>query len=714
MAAEQAISTASLVQSLGVNTHLDFGGSYANLAVVEAAINYLGISNLRDSPGNSGDVSLWQQVAQATGAKFDAFIGETSPSGMSSELATMQQIAQTGILNYMEGGNEEDDAYPASLGNNLSITASFQQQLYAAAQAAGLPAINMSFGAGWTAANNWIGDYGNVGDLSAFANYANGHTYPQGAPNSSIEAINSDAHLAASARPVITTEFGYDTNTTNAVQAAKWTLDATLDAMQDGDVKLYFYALFDDQSGAFGLMNPDGSPKPAGAALHNLTSLLKDTGGAFSPGTLAYTIDNTAAGDNSLLMEKSDGSYWLALWNESNSGHTVTLNLASPASEVEVFDPLTGTTAVQSASDTSSLQINVPDHPVLVEIIPAGGTAPPPAQTTTTTTTTTSTQTTPPPQPAAGNGMSIAAPASVQDTTGQGTAVAGVSISDPYALSHPDTVTVSITDQGGMISTVNAFGATQQGSGASGLTITGTIWQVNAALANLNYSGDGADTIQISATDQDGNQASATTTVNGGAGVTPTDPTPTPAPSGNTISIAAGDATPVEAVNSATINASSGDHMIFIAGTNDTLTATGGTESVQAYQGGNSITTGAGNDTIRFAGSGNTINAGGGDNQLMDSGSNNTIVLPGAGQGNDNILGWVMQNGDTFDLRPALAQTGWNGDTSTLGGYVQVAMSGDNAIISIDPNGTSRGTPVATLNDVKPMTLSTLLAHAIT
>ena len=50
----------------------------------------------------------------------------------------------------------------------------------------------MSFGSGWTAANNWQGDYGEVGNLSAYANYANAHTYPNPGqlPNATIEALN--------------------------------------------------------------------------------------------------------------------------------------------------------------------------------------------------------------------------------------------------------------------------------------------------------------------------------------------------------------------------------------------------------------------------------------------------------------------------------------------------------------------------------------------
>ena len=97
-----------------------------------------------------------------------------------------------------------------------------------------------------------------------------------------------------------------------------------MDGIKDGDVETYFW-LFDDGSGAYGLMNADGTPQPAGSALHNLTSLLSDTGGSFTPGSLTYSLSGTQGGDHSLLMEKSDGSYWLSLSNESAGAHTVTL-----------------------------------------------------------------------------------------------------------------------------------------------------------------------------------------------------------------------------------------------------------------------------------------------------------------------------------------------------------------------------------------------------
>jgi hypothetical protein len=239
---------------------------------------------------------------------------------------------------------------------------------------------------------------------------------------------------------------------------------------------------------------------------------------------------------------------------------------------------------------------------------------------------------------------------------------------------------------------------------------------VNAGLANLRYTGSGSDNISIQASDSAGNQATQTVAVDGGTaqGGAPT-PTPTPTPPSGAQQIASDDPTPVITASNSAFSASSGDHMIFIAGTGDTLTATGGTETVQAYQGGNTITTGAGDDMIRYAGSGNTIDAGGGNNHLEDSGNNNTIALPGAGQGNDDIYGWVTQNGDMFDLRPLLAQTGWNGDPGSIGNFVQVNMAADSAVISVDPTGSGGSSyNVATLHASGAMNLSSLLAHAVT
>jgi hypothetical protein len=386
---EPATSAQTIENSIGVNTHIGEGGTgYASVSTTASAINYLGIKNLRDAPNASQDVGtsgLWQQIANATGAKFDAYMNRGSTASDVTDLANAKLLANQGILNLIEGVDEPDVA--TQYGNSSAWSANFQKTVYATAHSLGLKAVNMSFGGGWTATNNWQGDYGTVGDLSAYTDYGNAHTYPNASEtvDAGITRLNGLAKLAASSRPVMTTELGWNGAQFSAATIAKYTLDAVLDGVQDGDAKSYFYGLFDDASGKYGLMNSDGSARPAGTALHNLTTILADSGTPKS-GTLAMGLTDTQSSDHSLLMEKSNGTFELALWNESAGAHSVTLSLGATASAISVYDPLVSSSPTASYSNKSSVTVTVGDHPVIVQV---GGSSVAPVQSSPAPTTTT-------------------------------------------------------------------------------------------------------------------------------------------------------------------------------------------------------------------------------------------------------------------------------------------------------------------------------------
>ena len=58
-----------------------------------------------------------------------------------------------------------------------------------------------------------------------------------------IQRLNGLAQLAAASRPVITTEIGWDENQGfTQADIAKYTLNAAMDGIKDGDVKTYFYS----------------------------------------------------------------------------------------------------------------------------------------------------------------------------------------------------------------------------------------------------------------------------------------------------------------------------------------------------------------------------------------------------------------------------------------------------------------------------------------
>jgi hypothetical protein len=162
----------------------------------------------------------------------------------------------------------------------------------------------------------------------------------------------------------------------------------------------------------------------------------------------------------------------------------------------------------------------------------------------------------------------------------------------------------------------------------------------------------------------------------------------------------------------ATITAGNGNNIITAGGANDQITTGSGNDTITVTAAGlATITAGLGLNTIAFAGSGNVVINRGGTDTLTDTGTNNTIVLPLAGQGLDTMNGNVLSNGDTLDLRAAMAATGWDQQMADLGMYLSFGTSGANATVMIDPTGLVGGTTftVAILNNASSLSLNSFL-----
>ena len=102
-----AQSVSAFVGSLGVNTHMDFSWtSYSDLAAVQNALAYLGVTNVRDSIDNPADLAEFAALNQDLGVTFDFFIAPGSV-GMAWQL---QQIeSDPAIVRFVEGPNESDN-----------------------------------------------------------------------------------------------------------------------------------------------------------------------------------------------------------------------------------------------------------------------------------------------------------------------------------------------------------------------------------------------------------------------------------------------------------------------------------------------------------------------------------------------------------------------------------------------------------------------------
>ncbi len=120
----------------------------------------------------------------------------------------------------------------------------------------------------------------------------------------------------------------------------------------------------------YAMYKMDYAPKQAAHYLHNLTTILADSGSVPAPGQFAYSIPNQPATVHDLLLQKSDGTFALVLWGERFAGGAdkVTVDLGARYATVKVYDPTAGTLPMQSLADVGSLALTLTDHPVIIEV----------------------------------------------------------------------------------------------------------------------------------------------------------------------------------------------------------------------------------------------------------------------------------------------------------------------------------------------------------
>jgi hypothetical protein len=178
--------------------------------------------------------------------------------------------------------------------------------------------------------------------------------------------------------PRVTTETGCTIGgpITEHIQALNL-LSMYLDQFKRGWSYTAVYLLRDrtDEGGnqSFGFFKSDYSPRQAAVYLHNLTAILADQGRRAPTGRLNYSITDQPPTMHDLLLQKSDGTFELVLWNERVKGSDeVTVRLGQLCSVVKLYDPTVGTEPVQTLRNIDSLNLTLSDHPLILAIAPAG------------------------------------------------------------------------------------------------------------------------------------------------------------------------------------------------------------------------------------------------------------------------------------------------------------------------------------------------------
>jgi hypothetical protein len=127
----------------------------------------------------------------------------------------------------------------------------------------------------------------------------------------------------------------------------------------------------EDGNQSFGFYRPDYSPRKAAIYLHNLTTILADNGTLAQPGQLDFAIVNQPKTVHELLLQHSDGTFQLIVWDERLRGQDrVTVQLGDTRESVRIYDPTTGVEPVQTPTNAGSLELTLSDHPVVIAISP--------------------------------------------------------------------------------------------------------------------------------------------------------------------------------------------------------------------------------------------------------------------------------------------------------------------------------------------------------
>ena len=183
--------------------------------------------------------------------------------------------------------------------------------------------------------------------------------------------FSASPYSAGPRLPRVTTETGWPTDgSITPDQQGKLLVNVYLSAAKRNWSYTFIYRMFDDTWATWGIYALDHTtPKLAATYIHNMTSILSDTSSDFLPAALDYSIPGEPATVHDLLMQKSAGTYEMAVWGDQVAGEStnVTINPGRTFPTVNVYDVTSGTSPIQTLSNVSSVLLTLTDHALFIE-----------------------------------------------------------------------------------------------------------------------------------------------------------------------------------------------------------------------------------------------------------------------------------------------------------------------------------------------------------
>lgn len=392
----EAFSAASFVDSIGVCTHLAYTNTaYANTVQAVQYLGSLGIKHIRDGTGDYGPVAnsinygRWRQVYAAGISILDVVDPRGGWPAVSAEemLEVINSYIDPAIGSgqfMFEGPNEYDLSGVAGWTSTLTA---YQNTLYSAVNGK-YPVVGPSMGR--------PPNSDKVGDISHSLDYGNIHAYyAGGAPGTTMQAyMLIYAQAMSGTKRLFVTETGYHNALhdhsnqpgVDEITSAKYLLRTLLLNYIAGIVRTYIYELLDEfpdpgltnNQANFGLIANDGRFKPAAKAVQSLIAVLTDT--ATCPNSkVGMGFETTCKTVQSIVFTKSNGHFYIAIWNEVSSFNVKTqaeivnalvhvgVKLNMPNMQLAILhDPMLGTsTALVPSGNITTM---IPDYPLILEV----------------------------------------------------------------------------------------------------------------------------------------------------------------------------------------------------------------------------------------------------------------------------------------------------------------------------------------------------------
>jgi hypothetical protein len=176
--------------------------------------------------------------------------------------------------------------------------------------------------------------------------------------------------------PKVSTETGFQESNSNPPfaltddQIGRLYLDLFLDAVKNGWAYTFLYELHDSGDG-YGLVSSSYAVRTQGTYLQNFTTILADTSSNFTAGSLNYSVPSEPATVHDLLLQKSNGTFYIAVWDEEQPGSstkdTVTVDLGGTYNVAE-YDPTKGTSATTTLTGVSTVSLTLSLSPILLQL----------------------------------------------------------------------------------------------------------------------------------------------------------------------------------------------------------------------------------------------------------------------------------------------------------------------------------------------------------